>query len=476
LSPAPVDAVVVGAGPNGLAAAITLARAGRSVKVLEAAATPGGGCRSAELTLPGFVHDVCSAVHPMAAGSPFFKALDLAARGLELVEPPACLAHVFDDMPAAVVERSLEMTAVGLERDGGAWRSLLRPLVDHADDLIAEIMGPLPLLPRHPFVLARFGLEAILPATRLAGLRFRGPRARALFAGVAAHSILSLDEVITSAFALVMTTLAHTVGWPVVRGGSGRLIAALVAELEALGGTVETGHPVQSTGELAGARAVLFDVTPRQLLAICGDELPPRYRGALQRYRYGPGVFKLDWALSAPIPWRDPACGGAGTVHLGGTLDEVRASEAAVHAGRVAERPFVILVQPSLFDPSRAPSGKHTAWAYCHVPPGFEQDMSDAIEAQVERFAPGFRDVVLERHAISPRDLETYNANYVGGDINGGRQDWRQLFTRPTVRPDPYSTPNPRFFICSSATPPGGAVHGMCGFHAARSALRKALA
>lgn len=468
-----VDAIVVGSGPNGLAAAITLARAGRSVRVLEAEPTPGGGCRSAELTLPGVTHDVCSTVQALAAASPFFQSVPLERLGVELVHPQAPLAHPLDDGTAAVLERSVEDTAAGLGRDGGAYRRLLQPLVDGVDGLLEEILGPA-RLPRHPVTLARFGPPALLPATALARLAFRGDHAQALLGGVSAHATLPLTAPLTSAFGLVLQSVAHAYGWPVARGGSQALTDGLVAYLRELGGELVTGHRVSSMDELE-ARAVLFDLTPRQILSIAGDDLPPGYRRRLERYRYGPGVFKLDWALSRPIPWRAEGCHRAGTVHLGGPLPELVASEAALGTGTPAERPFTLVVQATRFDPTRAPLGTHTAWAYCHVPNGCEVDMTERIEAQVERFAPGFRDLVLARSVMSPADVEAHNANYVGGDINGGLQDYRQLFTRPVARLDPYSTPNPRIFICSSSTPPGGGVHGMSGYFAARSALRRRL-
>jgi phytoene dehydrogenase-like protein len=471
-APSRTAAFVVGAGPNGLAAAIVLARAGREVLVLEGEETPGGGCRSAELTLPGFVHDTCSTVQSLALASPFLRTLPLAEHGLELAHPEAPLAHPLDDGTAVMLERSVVETAHGLGADEGPYNRLFGPLVRDSDLLFRELLGPL-RPPRHPFAMARFGLSALLPARALLRSRFEGERARALVAGCCAHSLLSLRTPASAAFGIVLVMTAHAVGWPVARGGSQRLTEALVAELRSLGGALETGRRVESLDELAaGTAPVLLDVTPRALLRMAGARLPDGYRRRLSRYRYGPGVFKLDWALDGPIPWRAPEAARAGTVHVGGTLDEIVASEDAATRGEHHERPFILLVQPSLFDPTRAPEGKHTAWAYCHVPSGSTRDMTDAIEGQVERFAPGFRDLIAARSAMDSAEVERRNPNYVGGDINGGLQDLRQLFTRPVARPVPYSTPVPGLFICSSSTPPGGGVHGMCGYWAARAALR----
>ena len=467
-------ALVVGAGPNGLAGAIVLARAGRRVVVLEGEETAGGGCRSAELTLPGFVHDVCSTVQALAIASPFLRDLQLQRHGLELAHPDTPLAHPFDDGTAVVLERSVDETARGLGPDRDTWRRLFEPLVRDWEGLFGDLLAPL-RPPRHPLLMARFGLSAVRSSRGLARSRFEGERARALLAGCCAHSMLSLRAPVSAAFGIVLALSAHAVGWPVARGGSQRLTEALVAELRSLGGTVETGRRVESLDELpAGADPVLLDVTPRQLLRIAGGRLPDGYRRRLSRYRYGPGIFKLDWALDGPIPWTAPEVARAGTVHLGGTLDEIVASEQAATRGEHHERPYVLLVQPSLFDSTRAPEGKHTAWAYCHVPSGSTRDMTGAIESQVERFAPGFRDLIAARSAMDSAEVERRNPNYVGGDINGGVQDLRQLFTRPMARPVPYSTPVPGLFICSSSTPPGGAVHGMCGYWAARAALRRA--
>jgi len=466
------DAIVVGSGPNGLAAAITLARAGWSVLVLEAEDTAGGGTRSAALTLPGFLHDVCSAVHPMALASPFFRTLPLDRFGVDFVQPPVPLAHPLADGTAVLLQRSPEGTSEGLGPDAATYRNLIGPLVASGDHLIHDLLGPL-RLPRHPLAAARFGWHALRSAAGLAMARFKGERARALLAGLGAHSMQSLHQKGTAAFALVLGITGHLVGWPIVRGGSQQLASALTAYLGSLGGTVVTGRRVASLEELPSARVVLFDVTPRQLLQIAARDLPAKYRRQLERYRYGPGVYKLDWALDGPIPWTAAECLRAGTVHIAGTLEEIVAAEEVVAAGKVPERPYVLLAQPTLFDPSRAPQGKHVAWAYCHVPNGSPVDMAARIEAQVERFAPGFRDRVIARSAMGPAEVERHNANCVGGDINGGIQDLRQLFTRPAARLVPYATPHPRLYICSSSTPPGGGVHGMCGAFAARAVLRR---
>lgn len=467
------DAVVVGAGPNGLSAAITLARAGKSVVVLEAADRAGGGCRTAELTLPGFRHDVCSTVQSMVSSSPFMAGLPLAELGCEEVFPEVALAHPLDGGRAVAMYRSVQRTAVGLGRDEQAYRALLGPLARSSRGLFAEVLGPL-RPPRHALSMARLGVRGVWPAATLARAAFRTEEARALFAGVSAHAIQPLTNILTSAFGIMLALSVHASGWPVVRGGSEALTLALVKELQRLGGEVRAKTPVTALDQLPGARAVLLDLTPRQVVAVAGDRLPDGYRKALEGYRYGPGVFKLDWALDGPIPWSADACRRAGTVHIGGTLDEIVASEAATATASASRRPFVILVQATVCDPTRAPEGKHTAWAYCHVPHASADDMTAAIEDQVERFAPGFQDLVLARHVTSPAALEAYDANYVGGDINGGIQDWRQLFSRPVARPLPYATPDRGLYICSSSTPPGGGVHGMCGYWAARTALSRA--
>jgi phytoene dehydrogenase-like protein len=462
--------IVVGSGPNGLAAAITLAHAGRSVLVLEGADTLGGGLRSAELTRPGYVHDVCSAIYALARASPCFGALPLADHGVEFLDAPTPLAHPLNDGTAVTLERSVERTAAGLGPDAGAYAALMGPLVAQQENLIPFLVGRSPVT-RHPLAAARFGLLGLRSAVGLAR-RFRGERARALFAGLAAHSIQDLRRRPTASFGLVLGLLAHTHGWPIMRGGSQRLAEGLASYFRSLGGEIEVGRAVDSIDELPKSRLTMLDVTPQQVLRIAGHRLRGRYARALRRYRYGAGVFKVDWALDGPVPWRAAECARAATVHIGGTLEEIAASEAAVWSGATAEHPFILAVQPSLFDESRAPEGKHTLWAYCHVPNGSREDMTDRIEAQIERFAPGFRESVLARRAHGPAEMQRYNPNYVGGDINGGVQDLWQLYTRPVVRWNPYSTPVEGLYLCSSSTPPGGGVHGMCGYWAAQSALR----
>ena len=468
------DAIVVGSGPNGLAAAIELARAGKSVLVVEAAGSVGGGCRSSELTIPGFVHDVCSAIHPLAVASPFMASLPLHEHGLEMVHPGVPLAHPLDDGTAVVLQRSVEATAEDLGEDAAAYRRLMAPLVRGAGGLVGDVLGPL-RVPRHPLALARFGLTAIRSMSGFANARFEGSRAKALFAGIAAHSMLSLGRPLTAAYGLMLGVIAHSAGWPLPRGGSQSIVDAMAAYLRSLGGVIATGKEVTSVRDLPPSRAVLFDLAPKQVARVAAEQLPPRYRRSLAKFRYGMGVFKLDLALDGPIPWKAEECMQAGTLHLGATLEEIAASEDAVLRGEHPPRPYVLAAQQSLFDDSRAPAGKHTVWAYCHVPNGSTVDMTDPIEDQIERFAPGFRDKIIARHTITAADYESYNANYIGGDINGGVQDLRQLFTRPVARLNPYTTPNRRLYICSSSTPPGGGVHGMCGYFAARAALRRVL-
>ncbi len=468
------DAVVVGAGPNGLAAAITLARAGRSVLLVEGRETVGGGTRSEQLTLPGYLHDVCSAIHPLALASPFMQSVPLAEHGVEWIQPPAPLAHPLDDGTAVVLERSPADTGGGLGRDRDAWVKLLGPYVSSADALLSELLAPPVHLPRHPVLLARFGLDGLRPASALARSSFVGERARALFAGIAAHALLPLESYGTAAYGLVLAALGHSVGWPLARGGSQRIAEALGAYLTSLGGEIETGRYVESLAELAGARTVVLDVAPRQFLALAGGRLPSRYANALTRFRHGPGVFKLDWALSGPVPWRSDACARAATIHLGGTAQEIAASATEVARGRHPERPFTLVAQQSRFDGDRAPAGGETLWAYCHVPNGSVVDMTARVEAQIERFAPGFAELVIGRHVLDPSRLEAGNRNYVGGDINGGGAGLRQLLARPVARIVPYRTPIEGVFLCSASTPPGGGVHGMCGYNAARAALRAA--
>jgi phytoene dehydrogenase-like protein len=464
------DAVVVGSGPGGLTAAVTLAGAGWRVLVVEAASRPGGGLRTEELTLPGFRHDVCATVLPLGLASPALRALPLADEGLRWAHPPVPLAHPLDAAPAAVLHRDVAETVADLGA-GSGWHRLLAPLVADAERVANGVLAPFELPPAAPLALARFGIRGLWPATALGRVALRGDRARALLGGLAAHSMLDLHAPITAGYGLFLAALGHHVGWPVAVGGSQSLADALVGRLRRLGGELVTDSPVRSLAELPPARAVLLDLTPRQVLAVAGDRLPPRYRRALARYRYGSGVFKVDWALAGPVPWRDPSVAAAATVHLGGTLAEVAAAERTVARGGHPVRPFVLFVQACVADPSRAPAGRHTAWGYCHVPAGSTVDMTDAIEAQVERFAPGFADRVLARHTMGPKALEAHNANLIGGDIGGGAADLRQLAARPVPSLRPWATPLPGLYLCSAATPPGAGVHGMAGAHAARLAL-----
>ena len=466
------DAIIVGSGPNGLAAAITLAESGQKVLVLEAKDTIGGGTRTAEITLPGFHHDICSAIHPLGVASPFCRNLPLTDYGLEWIYPPAALAHPLDDGRAAILTRSLEESSDSMGLDGRAYQRLMAPLVDSWQEILGDILGPLPLPPRHPFSLTRFGLQAIRSARGLAESRFRDDTAQALFAGLAGHGMLPLEEATTASIALVLGMLAHAVGWPIPKGGSQAITSAMAAYLGSMGGEIITDNEVTSLNDLPDTKAVLLDVTPQQILKICAERLPARYRQQLSAYRYGPGVCKVDYALSGPIPWSAADCAQAGTVHLGGTLEEISLSERAVWHGEHPDKPLVLLAQQSLFDDSRAPEGQHTAWAYCHVPHGSAMDMSNQITAQIERFAPGFCDLILAKHVYTATEMQSYNPNYIGGDINGGVQDWRQLFTRPVARWSPYTTPVKGLYICSSSTPPGGGVHGMCGYHSARAVIR----
>ena len=466
-----LDAVVIGSGPNGLSAAITLARAGRSVRVYEAAPTVGGGMHSEGLTEPGCVHDVCATVFSMTLASPFLKTLPLAEHGLEFVHPEAPLAHPLDDGTAVMVEGSIERTGASLDAaDKRAYCDLMVPMVARAEPLMESLLAPINL--KHPLLMASFGMKAIQSATGLARRQFSGARARAMFGGVAAHSLVPLEFAATAGYGCALLLGAHTVGWPVVRGGSQNAANAMASYLRSLGGEIVVRERINSLAQLPKARVVLADVTPRQFLALAGDRVPTGYRRRLERFRYGPGVFKMDWALNAPVPWRAKECARAGTLHLGGTLEEIAASEQAPWNGKVSDRPFVLVVQPTMFDPSRAPAGKHTLWAYCHVPHGSTVDMTQAIEAQIERYAPGFRDCISSRHSMGPIAMEQRNANLVGGDISGGAADLAQVFARPIASLNPYRTAIEGVFLCSSSTPPGVGVHGMCGYWAAMAALR----
>lgn len=463
------DAVVVGSGPNGLAAAIRLAQAGLSVIVLEAQNQPGGGAQTMELTLPGFLHDVCSAVHPLAASSPFFRSLPLQSYGLQWIEPPLALAHPFDDGTAAVISRSIQETCEPLGADAGAYRRLMSPLVADWNGLLQDVLAP-PHVPRHPLASARFGWNAWRDVTSLAERLFSGPHAKALFAGLAAHSMLPLERGPSAAFALLLGAAGHAVGWPIARGGSQAVAGALAGYLRSLGGEIRTNQRVDSVDDLPATKIVMCDVSPKQLLSIAGHRIRASYRYRLQHFEYGPGVYKVDWALEAPIPWTAKVCAAAGTVHLGGAFEEVARSERAVWRGEVDSRPFVILSQPASFDPTRAPNSRHIGWAYCHVPNGSTVEMVEAIENQVERFAPGFRRLILARHTMNTTELERHNANLVGGSIAGGVQNFRQVILRPTYKL--YATSAKGIYLCSASTPPGGGVHGMCGYYAAQKALR----
>ena len=464
------DAVVIGSGPNGLAAAVLMQQNGLQVLLLEGKDTIGGGLRTAELTLPGYLHDVCSAIHPLAAGSPYLQTLPLHEFGLEYIFPETPAAHPFDDGTAAILKNSLAETAQGLGTDESAYLKLMQPLIASWPGIAPNVLGPLSW-PKHPVDMARFGLKGLPPSTALAK-RFVTTQARGLWAGMAAHAIQPLTNYATSAVALVLLVQAHLKGWPLPKGGSRAIGNAMEAYFKSLGGHVQTNTYITTLSQLPSAKAVLFDVTPRQLLQIAGHKFSSLYQHQLKRYQYGMGVFKVDWALNGPVPFTATQCREAGTVHLGGTLEEIAAGEQQTADGKHAERPFVLLAQQSLFDSSRAPQGKHTAWAYCHVPQGSTKDMTQAIEDQVERFAPGFKDLILARSTMNTQQMESYNPNYIGGDINGGALNLSQLFTRPALRWSPYRTSAKGLYICSSSTPPGGGVHGMCGYYAATRALK----
>jgi len=464
------DAIVVGSGPNGLSAAISMQQAGLSVLLLEAKNEVGGGMRSAELTLPGFVHDICSAVHPLGAASPFFNTLSLGKYGLEFINPTISAAHPFEDGTAAALYNSIEQTAEALGNDKDSYLQLIKPVVKNWPLIENDVLGPLHF-PENVLALMTFGVKALQPAEHLSR-RFTTKKAKGLLAGMAAHSMQPLSNAATSAVALVLMATGHLRGWPIAKGGSKSIANALASYFVSLGGKIETNFYVRSLNQLPSSHVVLFDVTPKQLLQIAGQSFSAFYQWQLKRYRYGMGVFKIDWALDAPVPFTADECKETATVHLGNSLEEIAAYEFATSKNKHAEKPFVLFAQPSLFDATRAPAGKHTAWAYCHVPKGSTIDMTEEIERQVERFAPGFRERIIGRHVMNPAQMEEYNPNYIGGDINGGVIDIRQLFTRPALRFSPYKTSEKGIYICSSSTPPGGGVHGMCGYHAAKRALR----
>jgi phytoene dehydrogenase-like protein len=468
------DIIVVGAGPNGLSAGIALAQHGLRVHLYEANETVGGGARTAELTIPGFHHDVCSAVHPMCVISPFFRTLPLVENGVHWIHPPILMAHPFDDGSVAVLASTTIGTADSLgQEDGPAYRRFMDPFVQHSRKLIGEIMQPPLSVPRHPLLMARLGLFGLPPAQLTARYWFKRDRSRAFFLGIAAHTLLPMEHPLTASFGIVLALAGHVGGWPIARGGSQAISNALASIFKSYGGEIHLGTPVRSLGEFVRSRAIVLDLTPRQVVSVAGDSLPSRYREQLRAFRYGPGVFKMDWALNGPIPWTAVDCRRAGTIHLGASAAEISESASAAWHGRRDDNPFVILVQPSLFDATRCPRDHHTAWAYCHVPHGSIEDRTAVIEKKIERFAPGFRDLIVARNSINTRQLETRNENMVGGDINGGVQDLAQFLFRPAVRLDPYSTPLDQLFLCSASTPPGGAVHGMCGYNAALSVLRR---
>ena len=464
---------VVGSGPNGLAAAIVMAQAGLPVTIGEAAQSVGGGTRSAELTLPGFVHDVCAAIHPLAAFSPFFNSLPLADHGLKWIYPPAALAHPLDDGTVAVLEREIFQTVDSLDfPDRRPYLELMMPLREHWQEISPQVLAPL-TFPAHPLLMARFGIHGLRSAVGLARSTFQGPLARALFAGMAAHSFLPLDKPGSAAFGLVLGTLGHVNGWPMAAGGTGKISQALAGHFLSLGGEIVTGRRIGTVDELPADATVFLDVSPRQVLQLARQRFDSDYRKQLEKYRFGPGIFKVDWALNGPIPWRAEECRRAATLHLGGTMEEIAAAEKEVHLGRHPEKPFVLVAQQSLFDPDRAPVGKQVGWAYCHVPNGSRVDMTERIENQIERFAPGFKDLIIGRRTRDTAAMQAYNENFVGGDINGGMQNLRQMVVRPVAGPHPYATPDKNIFICSASTPPGGGVHGLCGYLAAKLALER---
>lgn len=465
------DVVVVGSGPNGLSAAITLQKAGLRILLIESASTLGGNMRSAELTLPGFIHDIGSAIHPMAAGSPFFERLPLKEFGLEYIFPPYAVVHPFDDGTASVFESSINNTASGLGIDGDSYTRLFSRLVNEWPMIDSAVLGPF-RIPRHPLAMANFGMNALLPAETLVRKYFKGERARALFAGMAAHGILPFSKIASTAAGLVLMIQGHRRGWPVIKGGTQQLANSLSSYFVSIGGQIQTGLRIEKLKDLPDARAVVLDLSPKRILQIAGHRFSSFYGNQLKRYRYGMGVYKIDWALDGPIPFTAPSCRLAGTIHLGNTYEEISSNEQLTTNGQHPEKPFVLLAQQSLFDPIRAPLGKHTAWAYCHVPNGSTHDMRSQIEKQVERFAPGFRERILATHTMDTKELEEFNPNNVGGSINGGQQDIRQLFTRPALRLSPYRTSAKGIYLCSASTPPGGGVHGMCGFHAAKRVLK----
>ncbi len=466
------DAIVVGSGPNGLAAAIRLAQEGYSVKIVEAKTTIGGGTRTLELTEPGFKHDICSAIHPMAASSPFLGSLPLDKYGLEWIQPEFPLAHPMDNGPAIIQYRQLARMKEELGEDYDTYKNLFGPLAESWNDLTQDLLAPLGI-PSHPGLMTRFGIHALQSAAGLGRRKFKGNRTKALFGGLAAHSIMPLNKPVTSAIGLVLGAAAHSVGWPLPRGGSQRIADSMVEYLTSIGGEIETEFNVENFQDLPPARAVLFDLSPKQVLSIAGDRFPVSYKKQLRKYRYGAGVFKIDYILKEPVPWADPRCSRAGTVHIGGEFEEIAKSENEMSNGLHSEKPYVLVAQQSLFDNSRTPDSRHTLWAYCHVPNGSTRDMTQPIEKQVERFAPGFRDIIDIRRTMTAASFESYNANYIGGDINGGVQDLRQLFCRPASPFNPYATPADGIYFCSASTPPGGGVHGMCGYHAAELVLKR---